>query len=284
VTANRAPQSPAAPGCPPHVRSDLLDESGCVNIELPCDRCTYNLFTLHFTGRCPECGHPVEESVATAPLGYASSQYLRMLRHGLGLLTIALIILFGTAIVAGAFVVATGPRGSRTGLHLFMAMLVPELLAAIALWRIARPEPYLGQRGASDARALRGALLLASVAVILVLTLAVGQVDRMPYFVRLPVFAAALASGCVAVVLTPFMMLRFLLRLGERLGCHGNVVSAGAYTVIALVTLLLPAPFGYIVSSLMGILAITFLFAGIHELRQQLAVHIAATPESAADA
>lgn len=66
-----------------------LDAAGRVAGDLPCDQCGYNLRTLLPDGRCPECGHPVAETLRPDELRYASPQYVRALVSGTTVLAAA---------------------------------------------------------------------------------------------------------------------------------------------------------------------------------------------------
>jgi len=57
--------------------------------DMPCGTCGYNLRGLSPDGRCPECGHPVEESRYDPRLAAADPRWLRVTRTGITLLLVS---------------------------------------------------------------------------------------------------------------------------------------------------------------------------------------------------
>ena len=70
-----------------------------VDVDLPCFFCGYNLRSLGLTAICPECGHPVQESIRHGWLGYADPAWLGKLRTGITIplwMILAAVVLYGT--------------------------------------------------------------------------------------------------------------------------------------------------------------------------------------------
>src|SRR5438128_453731 len=68
-----------------------------VATDLPCLACGYNLRTQLLTGVCPECTHPVAESMAGDQLFRADPRWLARIQRGLLIESVAslLIITYG---------------------------------------------------------------------------------------------------------------------------------------------------------------------------------------------
>ncbi|MBN1512008.1 MAG: hypothetical protein JXB13_08335 [Phycisphaerae bacterium] len=71
-----------------------LPSTPTVNNDMTCGTCGYNLRGLSPDGRCPECGHPIEESRYDPRLAAADPRWLRAIRRGF---TILLVSEFATA-------------------------------------------------------------------------------------------------------------------------------------------------------------------------------------------
>jgi len=77
---------------------------GTVLSRRSCVKCAYNLFGLHQTGICPECGTPVAKSLKGHLLRFASEEYLKTLATGFSLILNG--ILVTVAFTAIAIIVA----------------------------------------------------------------------------------------------------------------------------------------------------------------------------------
>ena len=90
----------------------------------PCLACGYNLRSLPTTGKCPECGAPVERSLRGVLLRYSSPTYLARLRRGILLVEVAIglqilykvgFIIFGFALAVYSMSSGLAFRGWSTG-------------------------------------------------------------------------------------------------------------------------------------------------------------------------
>lgn len=69
--------------------------AGRVEIDLPCASCGYNLRTLRWDGRCPECATPVIRSGAPVGFRFHSQRSENRARWGIGILAAALLVEVG---------------------------------------------------------------------------------------------------------------------------------------------------------------------------------------------
>src|SRR5215212_2938713 len=110
------------------VQPELIDE------ERFCIGCGYNLRMLHWTGKCPECGRDVLDSMGRT-LFSADRDWLKCVRRGMILISLHIV-----AAVSAALAYSYGPSllllyvlvpvGAKTGL---LAVLSTRGLAATAL-------------------------------------------------------------------------------------------------------------------------------------------------------
>lgn len=122
-----------------------------------CNKCSYSLRGLPVTGRCPECGTPVEHSLRGFMLQYASADYLNKIQSGLSLVLngILLSIIFG---VLGMVVsAATGGGNSAGGMWLQVLIqllgLIPAIMILLGYWRFSEPDPgFVGRETPGAAR------------------------------------------------------------------------------------------------------------------------------------
>ena len=108
-----------------------MDPAGCIDEDLLCLGCGYNLRTLTLEHTCPECGRPVATSLIKGRLQDADPAWLRKLSGGA---LMSFILLFGP-ILAGMLGAAVGPLVG-------LVALVP--MAGIGLtahWLLTTPEP-----------------------------------------------------------------------------------------------------------------------------------------------
>ncbi len=92
----------------PNVASHALDFKGCVAIDAHCVSCGYNLRTLPAEAVCPECAHPVANSIRGAFLRFGDPQWVRGLARGLLYVLIAVgsVFTIGPLISMMVFVIA----------------------------------------------------------------------------------------------------------------------------------------------------------------------------------
>ncbi len=72
--------------------------------DMTCGTCGYNLRGLSPDGRCPECGHPIEESRYDPRLAAADPRWLRAIHRGFTILLVSVIVsatrrTFGQAVI-----------------------------------------------------------------------------------------------------------------------------------------------------------------------------------------
>lgn len=137
----------------------LLDADQRVAGALPCLGCGYDLRTLALAGRCPECGRAVAETIEGYD-AYADGDWAWPLADGLGLLTVALLILATMSAVAGwewLGLAATNLQSFLTLLTAFGVIGVP--FALIGLMAATTPPKSRAIADAWTRRAARDVLL-----------------------------------------------------------------------------------------------------------------------------
>lgn len=87
------------------------DAQGCIDEDVPCRRCGYNLRSLVLDGRCPECGTAVGRSLHGDLLRFSDPAWVQSLASGMNWILAGMIIGFIVGAVAGGLVRQPGPAG-----------------------------------------------------------------------------------------------------------------------------------------------------------------------------
>ncbi len=204
-----------------------------IDIYTPCRTCGYDLRGLDESGRCPECGRVIAESLADDLLRFADPEWLGTVAGGCGA------IFWGSVIwvVAMVFLVVRSPVA-------YCLLAASGGLQAVGVWGLTLPDPSgLGEAEYGRARrAARQLLLTAAAGGTLVPAFATGPLVLST--TALALSACALAAGAVA-------LLRYLMGLMRRVPdaavgrawlLKGAVVAVGSCALAtALVATLSPA-------------------------------------------
>lgn len=123
---------------PRDVEPAFLDDAQYVHVDRKCANCGYNVRTLHVTARCPECNHPVIESVRKPQLFSAHQAWLSNIGGGGMALTAALgAFIFGIAFAAlsalGEQIGLSGTTGETEGCVLIPIAVMCPLVALVGL-------------------------------------------------------------------------------------------------------------------------------------------------------
>jgi hypothetical protein len=102
MTYDLAPEDPTpqpAPRDPLAKPKPAVDESAHVDVETRCNECGYIIFGVDRRGRCPECGTPIQLSMAGDLLMHASPAWLRQMRSGLALLVWSVVVFISAVVI-----------------------------------------------------------------------------------------------------------------------------------------------------------------------------------------
>jgi hypothetical protein len=147
------------------------DAAGALADDFPCRRCGYNLRGLKPTGRCPECGQPVQTSLTDERLRYSDPAWVRKLAIGVRMLHYALLLtpLIPVAVTLLALFDEGGlgipPQWTQTtAVSAAIALLAGAAWAALLL---VMPEPHRppGRERAWMGRLVRACTMAGSVSV-----------------------------------------------------------------------------------------------------------------------
>lgn len=153
----------------PNVETAPAAAPDTIVVDLPCAGCTYNLRGLSVSGRCPECGKPIQASVAPERLLFADRDWLRRLRSGLRLahfgligswpwLIYALPVLVGSLMSALFFLVGSLMRMKQGRIWVVMVFWAVALVLlgihVVGVWRAASARPQHASGSANRVRRL----------------------------------------------------------------------------------------------------------------------------------
>ncbi len=119
-----------------------MSDEHVITRDIYCIGCGYNLRNLDPSGACPECGMPIERSLQTSILRFASPDWLRNIRRGFNLV----IFIFVMNLLLGVAVgVSAGGGAPVVGGSFFAASnvigLISQLVYIWAIFLITAPDP-----------------------------------------------------------------------------------------------------------------------------------------------
>lgn len=194
----------------------LLDDHDRVAVNLPCIHCRYNLRTLASEGRCPECGHPVMESLRARYLWQSPPSWVENITTAARALTICVGLVLGL-IISIAFVGLIHPPFAESGTACAAVLLVFLPLVVIAgLVGLTERDPNLRHmpEGFNARRVIRWSLQLIPVVIVaFVLALAVRRLS----WLQLPCVCVALSALILLLAVPPLALCRHLATLMRRI-------------------------------------------------------------------
>jgi hypothetical protein len=122
---------------PPLSATVRLDERGCLDEDVPCRKCGYNLRGLSPDGRCPECGVAIGRSLQGDYLRFADPQWVQTLASGMNWI-LAAIVMSVLDSVAGSL------AAGATRISLGWAFLIgcgSALVSLVGYWKVTTPDP-----------------------------------------------------------------------------------------------------------------------------------------------
>ena len=135
-----------------------------IDRDTPCRACGYNLCGLADTGRCPECGRPVAESLESAELRHSDPAWLRGMATGLTILLRATAVSLGGAVLMLFVPSALGLDALGIAVN-----LVAGAVALYGAWLLTAPEPDAPDRAGAAPQVARVALIVALVGTLITL-------------------------------------------------------------------------------------------------------------------
>jgi hypothetical protein len=124
--------------------------------DMPCLHCGYNLRGLQGTGRCPECGRAVLDTILRTTLHRATPASLLRLRSGLLLLVVAGVLVAGAGLMSGEPLSAVWAFGAGGGRYGVIALMVAanHRVASLMLGAVAIAVHVGGTFRVTDVRGL----------------------------------------------------------------------------------------------------------------------------------
>ena len=170
------PAAPPVQPAPPPVVAPPVDLS---NMDVLCRRCQFNLRGLTPERNCPECGFPIQRTLAGDPLVLSSPKYLQTLSSGLKWIIIATIVQYCMSFLGGIVgaVVGFATEGNANQVQIIYRVELIAVLVTVPVsfallygwWRFSTPDPEIvvGDSGDAPRRIVRGATALLAVTTVL---------------------------------------------------------------------------------------------------------------------
>lgn len=119
--------------CTADISNHTTNNVGAIDQNLRCHHCGYNLRGLQESGRCPECGRAVGESLADGPLREADPAWLRAVAEVVGFTA----LLLHAAWLAGRVPhVPTAARARRLAVACPASYAAMSVLGLIGSWAL----------------------------------------------------------------------------------------------------------------------------------------------------
>ncbi|MBK9188343.1 MAG: hypothetical protein IPM33_05240 [Phycisphaerales bacterium] len=151
-----------------------------VDTDSNCVQCSYNIRGLPISGKCPECGTPVELSLRGVLLQYASTEYLDTVRAGLSLVLNGILLYIVVTILTflGTIVFASVLGGGWSGYTLALTIVSFGVHGIILFgyWKYTEPDPGFVGRNLPDTarRVVRVAVVIQAGAAVIQLVTVLG--------------------------------------------------------------------------------------------------------------
>lgn len=177
--------------------------------DVPCGSCGYNLRTLPFAGRCPECGAPIRDFMSIRDFRFSSVPWLRRVRRGI-LLVVAAVLTQYAGIAGGLLYGLFGARSlagflGTVAVNLWIVIPVTTAMFCGGVWCATTPEDRWYRHDQQNLARMASRPLSLFCCPMMVIALCVarfgeGQISMLGAFSGPIVTAAtaALASGLLA--------------------------------------------------------------------------------------
>ncbi len=220
-----APTNSAAP--------TMVDAAGNVVGDVPCRRCSYNLRGLNYSGRCPECGTAVGQSIYGNLLRFSDPQWVDKLARGVNLILWGIVALIASFIVG--MVVGRGDP-MLTQVIGFLGGLV-ELAGA---WLLTEPDPGTQEQPQTiSARRLVRFLLIVGVFHSLLSMITPASMHPMLSIAMASLLFVAACVGVVGQFAQIYYLEKIALRIpDQKLAARARLVLWGFGIPLAVLTLM----------------------------------------------
>lgn len=117
-----------------------IDHHGWVTSDRACAQCGYSLRGTHFDAACPECNHPVRQSVYAGLISYAPPAWIELLQKGATYVSTGIAALWATLLLSlTGFMPGLGEGCFTIGL--LLGFLLAVGLPLLGGWMLTTPPP-----------------------------------------------------------------------------------------------------------------------------------------------
>lgn len=218
------------------------DESGeILQLDVACVSCGYNLQGLRDSGKCPECGEPIERSLKGELFEFASTEYVAKLYSGskLVIASILFMVILAFGSIGFQMFVAFGvlsQAAGRTGEFVASALgVLASFMGAYGWWQLSEPNPQasLTDQGVNSRKLVRAMVVtnviigIITQVVVLIMNSQIAQlqgntagqpgaVNKSLLLAGLVVFGVGLI-GLVTFAVAFFAQMKYMQWIGPRL-------------------------------------------------------------------
>jgi hypothetical protein len=114
-----------------------LDPHGCLDEDISCRKCGYNLRGLSPDGRCPECGTAVGRSLRGDYLHFADPQWVQTLASGMNWIVAGIVVGIMVGVITGGLIGSTG----LDRIWLSIIQIAVSLIGLVGYWKVTAPDP-----------------------------------------------------------------------------------------------------------------------------------------------
>jgi Zn finger protein HypA/HybF involved in hydrogenase expression len=253
------------PPPPEEIAPSAVDEHGRVAVDALCLTCGYNIRGLEATGRCPECGVAIANSVRGSYLRFAGVEVLGRMASGAMLIEWSLVVRACGWLLGMALGWAGG--GFAALVVVAAAMVVAPGLNALGWSRLAAPQPLL-ERVRSRRTALVLVLVGSSLEALIMIGSTVGARTVGAYLSPLFYIPLLLLFWCVSMAYRMHFMVHAAELLPSKVLAKWSRVGRWVFPVFGVLAPVLI--FGCVPILMVGAVAFAFYFVLVDRWRDEL--------------